>query len=74
MQTITQSARTSYEIQFVSVLANHADAQSGSGSNQDDLQELLHLGMQGWQVRGMTPDPRLPAARLMLVLQREIQS
>lgn len=73
MQTIPQSAKTSYEFQFVSVLANHADAESGSSSNPDDLQELLHLGIQGWQVRGMTPDPRLPAARLLLVLQREIQ-
>ena len=72
MQTTPQPAIASYEFQFVTVLANHADAQSGNGANHDDLQELFHLGRQGWQVRGMTPDPRLPAARLLVLLQRQI--
>jgi hypothetical protein len=73
MQTIPQATTTGYEFRFITVLANHANAQSGSGSNEDDLQELLNLGRQGWQVRGMAPDPLLPAAKLVLVLQREIQ-
>ena len=73
MQTMPQPTTASYEFRFITVLANHVNAQSESGSNEDDLQELVELGKQGWQVRGMTPDPLLPAAKLMIVLQREIQ-
>ncbi len=73
MQTTpTQPATGSFEFRFISVLANHADNQFGNVSDQDDLKALLDLGRDGWQIRGMTPDPRQPAATLILVLQRGI--
>jgi len=72
MQTTpTQPGIGSFEFHFISVLASHADNQFGNRSDEDD-RALLALGREGWQIRGMTPDPRQPAARLLLVLQREI--
>jgi hypothetical protein len=61
-----------FEFRFVSVLASHADTMSENGSSEPDLQALGELGKEGWQIAGIMPDPLLPAARLIVSLQRPV--
>ena len=59
-----------YEFRFVSILASHADGQNGE-TPTPDLAAVADLGADGWEIRGVTADPRMPAARLLIALQRK---
>lgn len=61
-----------FEFRFVVVLASHADDQAAFTANEGDMRALDDLGREGWQIAGITPDPLLPHAKLIVSLQREI--
>jgi hypothetical protein len=57
-----------FEFRFLSMLASHA-----TGDQEDaEFRALDQLGREGWQIKSVSPDPRLPAARLLIALQREL--
>ncbi len=58
-----------FEYRFVSVLASHVEGNPSELAS--DRQTLDDLGTGGWQIRAMVADPRNPAARLIVALQRE---
>jgi hypothetical protein len=62
-----QHPHNRFEFRFISLLATHL-----SGDQDDESRALDQLGRDGWQIKSVTPDPRLPAARLLIALQREI--
>jgi len=69
MQTVTdQRSLQSFEFRVISVLANELEGRTSLGS--EGLSTLSSLGAQGWEIRAMSVDPRLPAARLLVALQR----
>jgi len=59
-----------FEFRFVVVLARHAE--DPSGVDDEDVGLLNDLGQDGWQIAGVTPDPLMPAARLIVSLQRPV--
>lgn len=67
MENLTEKLQSKFEYRFVSLLAAHLN----DGQEGDEAQELDQLGLDGWQIRSVTPDPQLPAARLLVALQRE---
>lgn len=61
----------SFEFRFVIVLASHAEGAPARTAAEADLNALNDLGREGWQIAGVMVDPLLPAARLVVCLQRE---
>ena len=69
MQMHSQPDRSrNFEFSFVSLLATHLEAPTHADA--DDVGLLHALGRDGWEVKGVTVDPRMPAARLLVLLQR----
>ena len=69
MQTSTdQRVLEAYEFRIISVLANEVEGHGRLDS--EGLSMLSGLGTQGWEIRAMSVDPRLPAARVLVALQR----
>ena len=71
MQTQSdQRSVQNYEFQFVSILAKDVESQDAE-SGLTGLSALNALGADGWEIRAVTIDPRLPAAKLLIALQRQ---
>lgn len=70
--TPEERALGNYEFQFVSTLAKDIDGQD-SENGSTGLSALNALGAEGWEIRAVTVDPRLPAAKLLIALQRQVR-
>lgn len=64
----TALSQTRFEFRFFSMLASHTSADA----EQSELDTLDELGRDGWQIKSVIADPQMPAARLLVALQREI--
>jgi hypothetical protein len=72
MQTThDQRSTQTFEFQFVSLLAKDVDSQD-AGDAPAARSALNALGADGWEIRSITVDPRLPAAKLLIALQRQV--
>jgi hypothetical protein len=71
MQTSADQRSTqNFQFRFVSVLAKDVDSGEAE-SSAAGLAALNALGADGWEIRSVSVDPRLPAARLLIALQRQ---